>query len=455
MEASRLKTLILPLGGVLLLSGAAGAVYYYLTKRDGEESEVAPGKSSVCTSVKVPVPVQAVGVIIGRQGSNIRLIQDSTNTRINFSDAEENGMQTCSILGLPENVRLARQLIVKTIDEQPVIEVSEIKVPNMAVRCIIGRNGDTVRSISHSTGVKITVVKEEDFTTSPASSEDMRRIILKGSKEQIEAAKIQLLEKVAEAEEYRQKISASANKMSLRFRGRQGMQDSEISQASLVSNGSVHQEVLSSPSSDKFIEAYVSAVESATHFWLQVVSPRAIDLDKLVTEMTEYYSNEENRELHELKKVTDDSIVAAKFPYDNSWYRGRVCSFSHNEENPQQSQVTVYYVDFGDTETIEMNTVCELRTDFLKLSFQAIECFLANISPESAQSEEAADMFEELTYASKWKSVMVRVVGYQQQGNATIPCVQIIDTNGPMDIDVAKELVKRGLASFDRDPPQP
>lgn len=424
-------------------------MYYYLTRRDGEESEVAPGKSSMWTSVKVEVPVQAVGVVIGRQGSNIRLIQDSTNTRIKFSDGEENGKRMCAILGLPENVRLARQLIMKAVDEQPVVEVSEVKVPNMAISRIIGRNGDTVRSISHSTGVKVTVVKEEDFTTSPSSSEDMRRIILKGSKEQIEAAKIQLLEKVAEAEEYRQKISESASKMSLRFRGRQGTQDSE---SSLGSNGGVHQEVLSSSSTDKFIEAYVSAVNSATHFWLQVVSPRAIDLDKLVTEMTEYYSNEENRELHELEKVTVDSIVAAKFPHDDSWYRGRVCSFSHNEEDPRQNQVTVYYVDFGDTETIQMNTVCELRTDFLKLGFQAIECFLANINPESAQSEEAADMFEELTYASQWKSVMVRVIGYQQQGITTIPCVQIIDTNGPMDIDVAKELVKRGLASFDRDP---
>ncbi|XP_045102223.1 tudor and KH domain-containing protein homolog isoform X2 [Portunus trituberculatus] len=423
-------------------------------RKDGEEYEVAPSRSNVWTSVKVEVPAEAVGVVIGRQGSNIRLIQDSTNTRIKFSDGEESGKRTCAIVGQPENVRLARQLIMKAIDEQPVIEVSEVKVPNMAISRIIGRNGGTVRSISHSTGVKITVVKDEDFTTSPSSSEDMRRIILKGSKEQIEAAKIQLLEKVAEAEEYRQKISASANKMSLRFRGRQGTQDSEASQSSLCSNGSVHQEVLSSPSSDKFIEAYVSAVNSATHFWLQVVSPRAIDLDKLVTEMTEYYSNEENRDLHELEKVTVDSIVAAKFPYDDSWYRGKVCSFSHNEEDPQQSEVNVYYVDFGDTETIQMNNVCELRTDFLKLSFQAIECFLANISPESGQSEEAADTFEELTYASKWKSVMVRVVGYQQQGTTAIPCVQIIDTNGPMDTDVAEELVKRGLASFDRASPQ-
>ena len=32
MDASRLKTFILPLGGAVLLSGAVGAVYYYLTK---------------------------------------------------------------------------------------------------------------------------------------------------------------------------------------------------------------------------------------------------------------------------------------------------------------------------------------------------------------------------------------------------------------------------------------
>lgn len=74
--------------------------------------------------------------------------------------------------------------------------------------------------------------------------------------------------------------------------------------------------------------------------------------------------------------------MAAKFPHDNSWYRGQVCSYEHKESDPLQSLVTVYYVDFGDTETIKMDCVCELRTDFLKLNFQAVECFLANIKPE-------------------------------------------------------------------------
>ena len=53
--------------------------------QDGEESELAPGRSSAWTTVKVEVPVEAVGAVIGRQGSNIKLIQDSTNTKIKFS----------------------------------------------------------------------------------------------------------------------------------------------------------------------------------------------------------------------------------------------------------------------------------------------------------------------------------------------------------------------------------
>lgn len=81
-------------------------------------------------------------------------------------------------------------------------------------------------------------------------------------------------------------------------------------------------------------------------------------------------------------QVIIDSIVAAKFPHDDSWYRAKVRHSLHSEEDPEQSQVTVYYVDFGDTETITLDTMCELRTDFLKLGFQAIECFLANINPE-------------------------------------------------------------------------
>lgn len=56
-----------------------------------------------------------------------------------------------------------------------------------------------------------------------------------------------------------------------------------------------------------------------SHFWLQIVSPKATELDQLVEEMTEYYNNESNRENHTLKKVEKGDLVAAVFQYDNKW----------------------------------------------------------------------------------------------------------------------------------------
>ncbi|KAK3875994.1 hypothetical protein Pcinc_019166 [Petrolisthes cinctipes] len=446
MDGTRIKSLIIPVGGAVLLSGLAGAVYYYFNKEDEEEVNTSKSSGQRCVSTRVRVPVDVVGLVIGRQGSNIKLIQDRTNTKIDFSDeAEVDGHRSCSIHGSEYSVCLAQQLILKAVKDQPVMETREMLVPQVAVGRIIGRGGNAIRQLSHSTGAKIIVEREEDRSIPLNYPEDMKKIVLKGSSEQIEAAKAQLLQKVAEEETMRQQISASAANMSLRARTRQTNQETEANQ-SPVSIGSPNHESLSPGSSERFLEAFVSAVESAAHFWIQLVGPQSVELDKLVTEMTEYYSNEETRELHSLDKVKEGSMVAAKFLDDNSWYRGRVCECL--EEEGKGRQVNVYYVDFGDTETVKGDSVCELRTDFLRLSFQAIECFLANIIPESAKGDEAADAFEELTYAAQWRPVMVKVVGYRQEGVGTIPCVQIVDTNGPEDVDVAEELVKRGLAEY-------
>lgn len=56
------------------------------------------------------------------------------------------------------------------------------------------------------------------------------------------------------------------------------------------------------------MEVYVSAVKTPSLFWIQVIGPANIDLQHLVDEMTKYYKNEENRELHILKKVRCNSI---------------------------------------------------------------------------------------------------------------------------------------------------
>lgn len=47
------------------------------------------------------------------------------------------------------------------------------------------------------------------------------------------------------------------------------------------------------------------------------------------------------------------------------------------DETPPQAEL--YYVDYGDTDIVPCAELYELRTDFLRLHFQAIECYLANI----------------------------------------------------------------------------
>lgn len=74
-------------------------------------------------------------------------------------------------------------------------------------------------------------------------------------------------------------------------------------------------------------------------------------------------------------------MVAAPFPEEDQWYRAEVKNVKINDCNDNETQVNVYYVDYGDSELLSKSEICQLRTDFLKLRFQAIECSLANIKP--------------------------------------------------------------------------
>ncbi|XP_076068880.1 tudor and KH domain-containing protein homolog [Oratosquilla oratoria] len=443
MESGKLRLAALSLGGALFVSGVTGAIYY-MYKKKSEEAEVDSTLMPQWITLEVKVPIDCVGLIIGRQGTNIKLIQEKTNTKINFTNDEMDGARVCVICGSESNAMLAQNLIVKTIKQQPLVESMDIHVPAHTVGRIIGYNGDNIRSIQRKTACKIIIEREENDMGFSAQEDGVRRMTIKGTKEQIESARLLIQEKVQELEEMRKQIHASAVSRVQRSKTKSGTPDYNSEPHWSISS----QEESLVSSSNQFLEAYVSAMDSATHFWIQVVGPRSIQLDKLVDSMTKYYSNEDNQEMHELEKVQVGDIVAARFSHDGSWYRGQVRSFNPNEEDPRKSEVTLYYVDFGDVDTIPISNVFELRTDYLKLNFQAIECFLANIKPESATSDEAVDLFEELSYVALWKIVMVKVVSYEQRDGRTFPYVQVIDTNGPNDIDIAEELVARGVAEW-------
>jgi tudor domain-containing protein 2 len=79
--------------------------------------------------------------------------------------------------------------------------------------------------------------------------------------------------------------------------------------------------------------------------------------------------------------VVADQLVAAPFSHDDKWYRARVIEVTLDDYDVEESQVAVYYLDYGDSDTRRKKDICSLRADFLKLRYQAIECCLAKVKP--------------------------------------------------------------------------
>ncbi|XP_042300489.1 tudor and KH domain-containing protein-like, partial [Sceloporus undulatus] len=42
---------------------------------------------------------------------------------------------------------------------------------------------------------------------------------------------------------------------------------------------------------NEYLEVYISAAENPNHFWIQIIGSRALQLDKLTYEMTQYYES--------------------------------------------------------------------------------------------------------------------------------------------------------------------
>lgn len=194
----------------------------------------------------------------------------------------------------------------------------------------------------------------------------------------------------------------------------------------------------------EFFEVYVSALEHPGHAWLQILGPRSLQLDRLTAEMSIYYGSEDSAaEAVPAPGVGD--VVSAPFDHASVWYRARVA------RPASADTVELYYVDYGDSAVVPAGNLRPLRSDFLSLPFQAVECSLAQVKPVGeCWSEEASDAFERLTHCACWTALQAKVVRYVATGNGgVLPSVQLVDVTGEQSVDVAAELVRLGHAAWE------
>lgn len=119
-------------------------------------------------------------------------------------------------------------------------------------------------------------------------------------------------------------------------------------------------------SGDK-VAVSVSFVESAQIFYCQP-SESFDDLDDLMTKLEEHYSTIQG----DVTSVSAGSFCVAKYE-DGGWYRAQVIDV-------QGQTVNAFYIDYGDTATLPLNSIRTLKPEFATLPAQAVQCSLKGFS---------------------------------------------------------------------------
>ncbi|XP_063537488.1 tudor and KH domain-containing protein homolog [Cydia strobilella] len=475
---------IVPVALGLSLVTVTAFVVYYVLKKDEESGDSKPIATSRVNTIEVNVPKSLVPALIGRSGANIKDIEHKSGAKINFKKFPDKDYDTCVIRGESHTSQTAENLIREFMKQQPIIVEDTLVVPNWACGRIIGSGGETINDISHRSGAR---VKVEGPPTADNASQ--RHVTFRGTKEQIEVAKGLVSSCVAQ-EKCRREIDQSkrsprhvqvqpaTSAAGASAQAGAGAGTEERAGTEAKARGDHVEESPGDPKRVKYkrneaasssIEVYVSAVSSPARFWVQFVGPQVSQLDELVEHMTEYYGDKANREAHALTSVSVGQVVAAVFRHDGRWYRARVHDIRPNEFDATKQVADVFYLDYGDSEYVATNELCELRADLLRLRFQAMECFLAGVKPAGREEDvirvtatgqrwehwpaPAVERFEQLAQVARWKPLVSKTCTYKKtatedQKEKEIPGIKLYDITEEGEIDIGAVLIAEGHAAL-------
>ncbi|XP_010027530.2 far upstream element-binding protein 1 [Eucalyptus grandis] len=192
---------------------------------------------------KIEVPNSKVGVLIGKNGDTIRYLQYNSGVKIQIvRDAEADMSSTTrpvELTGTKENISKAEKLIKDVIAEADAggspslvakgiasahipgsAEQIELKVPNEKVGILIGRGGDTIKSLQTRSGARIQLIPQH----LPEGDDSKERVVrLTGDRRQIDVA-TQMIKEVIKQTPRHSSLSGGFSQQAHRSRGSGGPQ---------------------------------------------------------------------------------------------------------------------------------------------------------------------------------------------------------------------------------------
>ena len=147
-------------------------------------------------------------------------------------------------------------------------------------------------------------------------------------------------------------------------------------------------------------EVYVSNIVCGGHIFLQQPThPTHSSLPRLEQHMAQVYGKLTVPDIP--REVMEPGLVCVAKCNNCQWYRVQVVRFDPNSES-----CDVKFVDYGGYYNFPLSDLKQIRSDFLTLPFQALECYLGNVIPPDGK---------------EWPAESGSVLGQMVQNQVSIP----------------------------------
>lgn len=152
----------------------------------------------------------------------------------------------------------------------------------------------------------------------------------------------------------------------------------------------------------KTVKVFGTVCEKPGLFWCQP-SNSAAPLETLMADIQDHYGVLSPSE-KTFTTATANSACCARYSQDQDWYRARIKEVSGSE-------VSVHYVDYGNSEALPLSQLKVLSPNFVELPAQAVLCHLMDACSSRDWSPEVLAEYEKLIQDQELEVVVKSVVG--------------------------------------------
>ncbi|XP_011268042.1 tudor domain-containing protein 7 [Camponotus floridanus] len=188
----------------------------------------------------------------------------------------------------------------------------------------------------------------------------------------------------------------------------------------------------------QYFDVHVTLAAHPGHFIVQPLND-ARELKMMMNELQRYCHEYDGPPI---EIVGEGKLYAGKFRED--WYRVYVTNII------SENEVSIYFCDFGDVTIVSRNSLQPLKSDFMKLPYQAVKAKLIGIEPTNVDwTVNDCVRFKDLVLDKNFVSVVAEsVFDHLSPANGTVLGLRLIDVSTEKDIYIDKILVEEKRAKY-------